>query len=70
MSDPISKTTDVTPEFKALVDAIIAAGHTLQSVLRRTDARIAQTPAGDGRDRLVVFREQLAEKVRSAESHG
>jgi hypothetical protein len=48
---------------KALVDAVIAAGHTCQSVLSRLDARIAETPPGDGRDNLMAFREQLVEKI-------
>ena len=62
------KTTDemgVTQEFKALMDAIIAAGHTCQSVLRRVDARIAVTPLGVGRDNLVSFREKLIEKIQN-----
>lgn len=67
MPDPM---TEVTPEFKALTDAIIAAGHTCETVLRRLDARIAGTPAGTGRDNLMSFREQLVEKIRGAESHG
>lgn len=61
------QTTEVTPEFKALVDAIIAAGHTCQSVLRRLDERIARTPAGAGRDNLLDFRQQLVEKIANAE---
>lgn len=57
---------DVTPETKAMVDAIIAAGHTVQSVLRRVDARIAATPPGAGRDNLISFRDQLVEKINNA----
>jgi hypothetical protein len=53
-----------TPEIKALVDAVIAAGHTCQSVLRRLDARLAGTPPGPGRDNLEAFRHQLIEKIK------
>jgi uncharacterized protein YukE len=59
----MNETTEVTPEFKALVDAVIAAGHTRQSVLSRLKARIAKTPPGSGRDNLVAFRQQLVEKI-------
>jgi hypothetical protein len=65
MSGDTPITTDVTPEFKAMVDAIIAAGHTCQSVLRRVDARIAATPPGPGRDNLVSFRKKLIEKIKN-----
>lgn len=58
----------VAPEFKALVDAIIAAGHTCQSVVLRVDARIAKTPPGAARDNLEDFRNQLLEKIRNAGS--
>lgn len=51
-----SQTAAVSPEFKALADAVIGAGHTCESVLRRLDARIAATPPGTGRDNLTAFR--------------
>lgn len=62
-----TQTTDVTPEFKALVDAIIAAGHTCQSVLVRLDKRIDETAPGPGRDNLVSFRQQLVEKIKNGQ---
>ena len=55
--------TGITPDFKKLVDAVIAAGHTCQSVLDRLDARLAQTHPGAGRDNLLNFRQQLVEKI-------
>jgi hypothetical protein len=61
-----SNTTDLPPEFKATVDAVIAAGHTCQSVLSRLDARLAKTPPGTGRDNLVKFRHELVEKIKDA----
>lgn len=57
--------TTVTPEFVALVDTVIAAGHTCQSVLHRLDERIARTLPGPGRDNLVAFRLQLVEKINA-----
>lgn len=62
---PESTPTDVTPEFKKLVDAVIAAGHTCQTVLARLDERIAKTPPGPGRDNLTDFRHQLVEKINA-----
>ena len=64
MSEP--QTTGVTPDFKALVDAVIAAGYTCQTVLIRLDKQIAASPPGDGRDRLQDFRRQLVERMNSA----
>ena len=61
-----AETTDVPPEFKALVDAVIAAGHTCQSVLSRLDARLAKTPPGTDSDNLVKFRHELVEKIKEA----
>lgn len=55
----------VDPEFVALVDAVIAAGHTCQTILQRVNARIAKTPAGPGRDNLMDFRRQLIEKIKT-----
>jgi hypothetical protein len=61
-----AETTDVSPEFKATVDAVIATGHTCQSVLLRLDARLAKTPPGSCRDNLVKFRHELVEKIKNA----
>lgn len=58
-------TGNVSPEFKALVDAVIASGHTCQSVLKRLDDRIAKTPPGIGRENLLDFRRQLVEKINA-----
>ena len=55
----------VTPEFEKLVDAVIAAGHTRQSVLARLDTRIARTAPGPSRDNLLEFRRQLVEKINN-----
>jgi hypothetical protein len=62
-SNPDSQTTPPTPEFKAVVDAVIAAGHTCESVLGRLDARIAATLPGAGRDNLTAFRAQLVAQL-------
>lgn len=56
---------NISPDFKKLVDAVIAAGHTCQSVLERLDARIAKTPEGPGRDNLIHFRQQLVDKINA-----
>jgi hypothetical protein len=45
-------TTEVTPEFKALVDAVIAAGHTCQSGL----LRLAVTMESCGRGGMLSSR--------------
>lgn len=57
---------DPTPGWKALVDRVVAAGYTCQSVLVRLDARLARTPLGVGRDNLLAFRQQLVEEINSA----
>lgn len=65
MASENQTTEDVTPDFKALVDAVVAAGHTRQSVLKRLDARIARTPSGTGRDNLMNFRRLLMEEINA-----
>jgi hypothetical protein len=59
-------TEDVPPDFVKLVDAILAAGHTCQSVLLHLDERIARTLPGSGRDNLTAFRQKLVEKINGA----
>lgn len=58
-SQPTAPSSDV----KAMVDAVIAAGYTCQSVLARLDDRLAATPPGPGRDNLLDFRKQLVAKI-------
>ena len=65
MPDP-ALPPDVSPEFVALVDRIVATGHTLHTVLGALDMRIATTPPGIGRDNLLAFRRQLVEKIADA----
>lgn len=60
-----SETAAPSPKVGAMVDAIIAAGHTCQSVLARLDGRLANTPPGPGRDNLLAFRKQLVAKIKS-----
>jgi len=59
----------VTPDFIALVNAIIAQGETCQSVLVKLDVRPAKTPAGPGRDRLTDFRHELVAKINAAKGN-
>jgi hypothetical protein len=56
---------DVSDEFKGLVDAVIAAGHTCQTVLPILEARIKREPPGQGRDNLNNFRKLLKEKMKN-----
>jgi hypothetical protein len=56
---------EVSPEFKRLVDAAVAAGHTCQSVLLKVNERISATPPGTGRDNLINFRRMLMEKIKT-----
>ena len=56
---------DVSDEFKKLVDAVIAYGHTCQTVLPILEARIKREPLGVGRDNLINFRELLKEKIKN-----
>ena len=55
-----------TSEFVALVDAIVAAGHTRQSVLRRLNQRIAGTPPGPERDNLIAFRDSFKAALKDS----
>ncbi len=61
----MSDTEEVSEEFKSLVDAVVAAGHTCQSVLVRLEARIKVTPSGVGLDNLKNFRRLLKEKIKN-----
>ena len=57
--------SDVSDEFKGLVDAMIAAGYTCQTVLPKLEARIKKTPPGIGRDNLMNFRRLIKEKIKN-----